>query len=293
MDSDRIQYQCPYCDKILSISIKYAGKWGKCKYCGGAIEVPKLDFTPIKREDSSSRKLVKNCPACGRQVPSDNAFCRFCGTKFDSNQISKNGTMSDMIMKNAQNTMGIAGGIAGGIQCLSAKNKRLLKQNLRTGETVEFCIVGNFKQSIVALNERLVIIKPGFMAGATFGARVTSFYYRDITGIEVNTGLINGVIEICTPSYEGTRQKDFWSMDRDRDPAKVSNCIPINKISLKICQPFLEKLHAKIDDAKRSTIVSSTTSEVSTEIERLAGLHSRGILSDEEFIQAKKKLLGL
>ena len=40
------------------------------------------------------------------------------------------------------------------------------------------------------------------MAEAAFGARVTSFYYRDINGIKVSTGLAMGVIEINTPRYK-------------------------------------------------------------------------------------------
>lgn len=69
--------------------------------------------------------------------------------------------------------------------------------------------MGNFNQSLVALDERILVVKTGFMAGTTFGGRVTSFHYKDITGIKVNTGLITGVIEISTPSYQATEEKDW------------------------------------------------------------------------------------
>lgn len=183
-------------------------------------------------------------------------------------------------------------GNAGGIECLNNKNSSLLRDNMHKGELVDFCLVGEFNQSIVALEDRLLVLKSGFMAGATFGSRVTSIYYRDITSIEVNTGLLMGVIEVCTPSYEGTRQKSYWDLDKDRDPKQLSNCIPISKLDLQEYQPYLDKLRAKIVEAKRPIMMSSAKINLSTELQKLSELNKQGILTDEEFQQAKKKLLG-
>lgn len=186
--------------------------------------------------------------------------------------------------------------ITGNTEVLSKKIKRLAQENMNQNEKILFCLVGNFNQSLIALDERLLVIKVGFMAGATFGGRVTSFHYKDITGIEVNTGLINGVIEIHTPSYQATKEKDWWSADRDRDPMKVSNCIPITKANLKEYQPYLERLRQKIQEAKTTSTTGSQTSigskDIGYQLEKLASLHSSGELSDEEFEQAKRKLLG-
>lgn len=185
--------------------------------------------------------------------------------------------------------------VVGNIEILSKKVKMLAEENMDQDEKVLFCLVGNFNQSLIVLDKRILVIKTGFMAGATFGGRVTSFHYKDITGIEVNVGLINGVIEISTPSYQATKEKDWWSMDRDRDPMKVSNCIPIEKAKLKEYQPYLEKLRQKIRDAKATTTSSPqlypSGKDIGSELEKLASLHSSGVLSDDEFEQAKRKLL--
>ena len=181
------------------------------------------------------------------------------------------------------------------IKALSWRVKRILKQNKGKEEKVLFCIVGNLKQSLVALSDRCLVIKVGFMAGATFGHRVTSFLYSNITGVEVNTGLFNAVIEICTPSYQGTGEKDWWSMARGRDPFKISNCIPITKSDLKKYQPYLEILRQKIRDAHQPVTTSqqhaSTDTNLSAELEKLAELHTKGLLTADEFKQGKAKLL--
>ncbi len=192
-----------------------------------------------------------------------------------------------------------ASNIAGGAEILSKKLSRLAQQHMSDDENIEFCLlsgdVGGWNQAIVALSDRLLVIKPGFMAGATFGTRATSFYYRDINGIEVNTGLINGVIEINTPSYQGTAQKDFWNIkDENKDPYKVTNCLPISKLNLKDYKPYIDRLRESIREAKKGQATPPQQSSVSlsSELEKLASLRDSGILTKEEFQQAKMKLLG-
>jgi hypothetical protein len=181
---------------------------------------------------------------------------------------------------------------------LAGRARKLAEDNVSPDETIEFTIVGEWRQCIVALQDRLLVIKPGFMAGATFGGRVTSFYYRDINGIEVNKGLITGTIEVNSPSYQGTQQRDYWSTrDKDKDPFKVSNCIPIAKVDLKRQQPELERLRTKIKESKQERAVATHAAPAQNgagfvgELERLASLYQSGVLSAEEFQQAKKKLL--
>jgi hypothetical protein len=155
------------------------------------------------------------------------------------------------------------------------------------------------------------MLKPGFMAEDTFGPRVISFYYRDITSIEVNTGLINGVIEINTPSYHGNGQKGLWNFkNEDKDPYKVTNCLLISKKCLKEYKPYIDMLRAMERAAKQERVASSPprsesslyselenpaslrASGVLAELEKLASVRASGLLTDEEFLRAKQRLLG-
>jgi hypothetical protein len=183
---------------------------------------------------------------------------------------------------------------AGGADTLPQKLKKHARQHMSEDESVEFYLLGTNSQGIVALKDRLLVIKPGWEAGAAFGARVTSFYYRDIAGIEVNTGMLMGVLEVNTPAYQGTQEKDYWSLNKDRDPRKLTNCIPIVKRALKHYQPYLDRLRTMINEAKQTHAAppSADSGDVVSKLEKLASLKESGVLSEQEFEQAKKRVLG-
>lgn len=182
--------------------------------------------------------------------------------------------------------------VAGGVEVLARKARKHLYKHLGEDDTVRFCIQGLASQAIIALEDRLLVIKPGWEAGASFGARVTSFHYRDITGIEVNTGLSMGVVEINTPSYQGGGTKDYWSTRPDHDPRRVSNCIPIYKRHLAKYKPHLAELERLIQETKEDHRTPTSGVSIGSELEKLAGLRASGVLTDEEFQQAKSRLLG-
>jgi hypothetical protein len=180
---------------------------------------------------------------------------------------------------------------------IPAKAKRIYDVN-SGAKAVDFVIVGNSSQCLVALPESCIIVKPGFMAGATGGGRFTEFHYTDITGIEVNTGIVNAVVEVTTPAYQG-KSKDFWSGGKNEDPYKVSNCLPGSK-SL-FCQgegaARIERLRDRVRKAKRAPAGAApqATAPVVDHAERirqLAQLRDEGILTAAEFDEAKQKILG-
>jgi hypothetical protein len=123
------------------------------------------------------------------------------------------------------------------------------------------------------------------------GARVTTFYYRDITGVEANTGLLQGVIEVNTPAFPGTTTKDYWSQGRDRNPRFASNCVPIDRPGLKAYKPYLDQLRHWIQETKQEGRGPRPAS-LSDELQKLAALKEQGVLTDEEVEQAKARILG-
>lgn len=179
------------------------------------------------------------------------------------------------------------------------KTRKHAEAHLGPDENVLIALVGSNGQALLALDDRLVIVKPGYMAGATFGAKVTSFPYRDISAIEVNTTWMSGVIEVIVPGYDGRKPTSYWSNDKDKDPFKISNCLPIPKKAASAWQPHLDAIRQKIAQAKHApshqTVAPSLAGQGENDfvasLERLQALRAAGALSDEEFQRAKERLL--
>lgn len=179
------------------------------------------------------------------------------------------------------------------LDVLPQKTRKIYDEQVGATDA-RFVVLGVNGQAIVALTDRLVIVKAGFMAGATGGGRATSFRYSDIIAIEVNTGLVNAVIEIVTAGHTGTPEHDWWATSKDRDPWKLSNTLPLTKQLLDEQKDSIQELRVLIDMAKtHATSTKPPAGDISQQLRNLAELHEKGLLSSEEFAQAKKKLLGI
>jgi hypothetical protein len=179
--------------------------------------------------------------------------------------------------------------VVGGTEILSRRVRAALAAHTTPDETVVFCLRGDLSHSLIALEDRLLIVKPGFHAGTTFGSLVTTIYYGDVTGIQLHTFLLSGWIEISSPSFQGReRKRNRQPRTSDRDVYKLPNCVPIYKRSVPQYGPSLERLRALVAATKES---QPRGSSLATEFERLEALRTRGTISDDEFATAKELVL--
>jgi len=160
--------------------------------------------------------------------------------------------------------------------------------------------------ALVAFDDRLAIIKAGavtgLLAGAAFGNRQAVIYFRDITGIEFNAGMLTGVLEVLTASYQGTANKDFWKgtlsgrNSDSNDPFTLSNTLPMAKSEFQECKEHVAELRRRISESKQTVIqpqivMQANETSFADQLEKLAALHGSGALSAEEFAAAKQRLL--
>jgi len=164
---------------------------------------------------------------------------------------------------------------------------------------------------LIAFEDRLVIVKVGgltaMMAGATFGGRFTTIYFHDITGIEYNANMFTGVLEVSTPSYQASANKDYWrgsSQGRNsdsNDPFTLSNTLPLSKSEYRGALDQINELRARIARSKNPTVRVVTASlaqsqvapgvSLAAELRELGELLGSGVISQSEFEQAKARVL--
>jgi Bacterial PH domain len=82
--------------------------------------------------------------------------------------------------------------------------RSLLERNMDEGESIRFVIEGMDGQCIVALDERLLVVKPGSAIDERHSGLTTSIPYSDITRITVTEGPSNREIKIHTSDYQPT-----------------------------------------------------------------------------------------
>jgi hypothetical protein len=125
-------------------------------------------------------------------------------------------------------------------------------------EHVRFGIEGMDGQLIVALDERLLVVKPGFVRGTDFGGQVASIHYAGIGNIETNVAASNSVIKINTPDYQLNEshnrlyQGNHVAPARDFMLSEAPTSIPITRWPLKKGKPYLYVIADLIGEAKEA-----------------------------------------
>lgn len=189
---------------------------------------------------------------------------------------------------------------------------KAISRNAKTGEDPLMIISGEYDStegSLIVFEDRCVISKSGvvggLLAGSLGGGRDATFYFTDITGIEYNSGMMMGVLEILTASYQGTATRDYWSGITnparnlsENDPRVLSNTLPLPKSDYQSAKPLIDELKTMIRDSKETKVTvtgptQAVPSQVSVadEITKLAALLESGVISEEEFKKLKDSLL--
>lgn len=143
-----------------------------------------------------------------------------------------------------------------------------LPQILAQNEKIDHIIQGTYNKGngiLVSTNRRLVFIDKGLL----YGLKVEDFPLDKISSIQYETGLLLGKVKIHTSG----------------------NIADIENVEKASARTFAEFVRDKLSQPKE--VVNQTNSEpnVLEQIEKLGKLKESGILSEEEFIEHKKKLL--
>jgi hypothetical protein len=179
--------------------------------------------------------------------------------------------------------------LVGGEDILGRRLRREFALNTEHGETARFCVRGKRGHALVCLDDRLLILKRGFRAGAPFGAIAATIFYRDVTGIQVRMQLVSGWIEISTPSFQGAERT---RTRRSRSAVAAGmigqpNCVPVRRRHVALYHVALADLRRLIADAK----LEHDHRGVVTQLERLATLRRQGVVDEREFAAAKSSIL--
>lgn len=171
------------------------------------------------------------------------------------------------------------------------KEQQLIQRNLVAGESILGCVIANFGQAVIATDHKVLVVKSGMMAGQTFGGKATSFDYRNIGGVEVRTGLVQGEMEIINASMPASQRS------RNKDKVKTNespNGVVFPKANAKWFEAFAGKVRERAGASHAPPMALAPTAvapSIPEQIKQLGDLHAAGVLTDEEFSAKKAELL--
>lgn len=169
-------------------------------------------------------------------------------------------------------------GRSAGVNFLSRKEIKELPSILWENELPETIIQGTYQNSngvLVCTNSRLIFVNKGL-----FSLKVEDFPLKNISSIQYETGMLLGKLTIYA---SGNR-------------AVISN------VDKNFLRNFAEYVRSRISGDSKSVVQTpvqqessslSKDDEIIAQLERLAVLKEKGILSDDEFTAQKARILGL
>lgn len=113
-----------------------------------------------------------------------------------------------------------------------------------------------------------------FFAKGLVSTKVEEFSLDKVTSVQYTTGLMLGDITV------------FASGNK----AEIKSTVKAHT------KPFVDALRVQLEDGKAAALPARDTQAATGalgDLERLAGMRERGLLTDEEFSAAKRKVLGL
>lgn len=178
---------------------------------------------------------------------------------------------------------------------LSGRGEKIVNQNMSEDEKILVKLQGNNGQALVMTNKRLYIVKWGFVAGNTFGGKCVGYEYKNVTALEINKHMVNHIFQVLTPATQHQKLQTIGGREKGTNATESdfaitysnSKVVPLFQVAVNKGRQIIEKAH--------ETSGSQTAADDGglQQLERLAELKDKGILTNEEFQAKKKQILGL
>jgi hypothetical protein len=226
------------------------------------------------------REAVGTCVNCG------NGICEFCKSIINAKMHCPN--CIEKSVSNTPKSVGESKYTYNRNKLHQDANKQLDK-NLATNEKIKVIILGLWESAIIGTETRAFVYKRGLMGGAIFGSKLTSWDYLNLSGVQIETGPLTGVVSLQGPGIQST---DVSYYDTSKNsPSSSPHALSINRDLFEQARDGVAALRTLISSFQKAKFGGSSNTDIPDQIRKLAELREQGILTPEEFEQKKKDLL--
>jgi len=172
---------------------------------------------------------------------------------------------------------------------LGKRGNKLIEDNIH--DKVIYALRGDFGQGLVVTDSAVYVLKWGFQSGLTFGGRCTPYSYSNIITVQIQKKLTSKFLEIITAGNQDKALSYWASRGKSNNAIEAPNAVTFSNKSVNKFQAMATYLNDRVANAKSPH--SHPSVDVTSELEKYAELHKKGIITQEEFAAKKKQLLGL
>jgi hypothetical protein len=168
---------------------------------------------------------------------------------------------------------------------LHKEANKLLDENLAPGEPVLVIIRGERNSAIIGTDRRVFVFKKGFMSGSAFARKLSTWDYRNITGVQVETGIMYGSAAIQAAGIQ------VGEISHD-NAAKAPHAVPLMRDHFNQAKAGGAALRQHIAAHQSAPAAAPPAApDAMDQLRKLSELRDAGILTDSEFEAKKAELL--
>lgn len=162
-----------------------------------------------------------------------------------------------------------------------SKHKSLLLEQIDEKEIIDE-EMGNDRY-IALTKDAVYFVSIGISSGTFFGKKIKNFAIDKITSVDIGKKLLASYMEITAAGMGGSTFSGAGYMEMNENRIFFPNA------KLKRFQEIV----GKIKELMKKSKTPSGSASIADEIEKLHALMKKGIITEKEFEQKKKKMLGL
>ena len=165
-----------------------------------------------------------------------------------------------------------------------------LKDTLHQDEEAILVLNGTSGEALVVTDSRVIVLKAGYSSGAMFGRKAKSFPFDQISSVETSRAITAGRLQITAAGTVEIKQQSIGDAFQAENVVNYPTAKGMHEKFTRAATIIRGKMAAA---RQQQPAVTPGTFSLADELERLASLVTKGILSQAEFDAKKKQLLGL
>jgi hypothetical protein len=164
---------------------------------------------------------------------------------------------------------------------------------LQSGEAIQIVIQGPGNQALIGTDRRVFVFKKGMHSGSFFSEQLNSWEYKNVSGIQLKKGMVGQAVVVEVPGVAPVTKTGHFDKGPNSAWEAPNAIMAVPSANLADVVNNMRQLIAQYHQHEREPIQVPVLPDPVDELRRYAALRDEGIISEQDFNDKKKRILGL